>query len=69
MSEIIKKRLEKSKGKDIKIFLHNNFRYFGKLKDFDEDYIEIFDYKSNSYKIIEIIEIKELEVKEVENDN
>ena len=64
MNEIIKKRLEQSRGKDIKIFLHNNFRYFGRLKDFDEKYVEIFDYKSNSYKIIEIENIKELEVKD-----
>ncbi len=64
MSEIMKKRLEESRGKDIQIFLQNNFRYFGKLKDFDETYIEIFDYKSNSYKVIEIKDIKELEVKD-----
>ena len=64
MSEIIRKRLERSKGKDIEIFLHSNFRYFGKLKDFDEKYVEIFDYRSNSYKIIEILDIKELEVKD-----
>jgi len=66
MSEIIKKRLEKSKGKNIKIFLINNFRYFGLLKDFDKKYVEIFDYKSNSYKIIKIEEIKDLEVKDGE---
>ena len=64
MNGIIKKRLEQSRGKEIKIFLHNNFRYFGRLKDFDDKYVEIFDYKSNSYKIIEIKDIKELEVKD-----
>ena len=64
MSEIMKNRLKKSKGKEIKIFLMNNFRYFGLLKDFDEKYVEILDYKSNSYKIIEIENIKDLEVKD-----
>ncbi len=64
MSDLITKRLEESKGKEIKIFLNNDFRYFGKLKDSDEKYVELFDYRSNSYKIIEISEIKELEVKD-----
>ena len=64
MSEIINERLKKSKGKDILIFLNNGFRYFGKLKNFDEKYVELFDYKSNSYKIIELDDIKELEVKD-----
>ncbi len=64
MSDLIIKRLKESKGKEIKIFLHNNFKYFGMLKDYDEKYLELFDYVSSSYKIIELSEIKELEVKD-----
>lgn len=62
MSEIINKRVSKSVGKDIKIFLHNGWRYAGKVTNYDEKYIEILDYKTNSYKIIEIVDIKDLEV-------
>jgi len=63
MSEIIKKRLGESSGKDVEVFLHNNFRYFGKLINFDDNYLEILDYRTNTYKIININDIKELEVK------
>ena len=63
MSEIIKKRVSESQGKDIKIFLHNGFRYAGKITNHDEKYVEILDYRSSSYKIIEFIDIKDLEVK------
>lgn len=63
MSEVIKNRLKESVGKDIEVFLHNSFRYFGKLTNFDETYIEILDYKSNSYKILKIEDIKDAEVK------
>jgi len=66
MSEIIKKRVSESIGKDIKIFLHNGFRYAGKVTNCDEKYIELLDYKSSSYKIVEISDVKDLEVK---NDN
>lgn len=64
MSEIIKERLIKSLGKEVKIFLHNGFRYAGKLTNFDDNYIEILDYRSSSYKIIYTNEIKDMEVKE-----
>ena len=62
MSEIINKRVSESVGKDIKIFLHNGWRYAGKVTNCDEKYIEILDYKTSSYKIIEIVDIKDLEV-------
>jgi len=64
MSEIIKKRVSESIGKEIKIFLHNGFRYAGKVTNCDEKYIEILDNHSRAYKIVEIIDIKDLEVEE-----
>jgi len=64
MSEILAKRLLNSVGKGITIFLHNNFRFSGKLLNADEKYIELLDIKSNKLKIIDICEIKELEVEE-----
>lgn len=64
MSEIIKQRVKDSIGKEVKIFLHNNFRYAGKITNCDETYIEIFDTKSQSYKLILYEEIKDMEVKE-----
>lgn len=64
MSEIIKERLKNSIGSEIKIFLHNGFRYAGKLTNCDEKYVEILDTISSAYKIISIKEIKDIEVKE-----
>ena len=64
MSEIIKKRVSESIGKEIKIFLHNGFRYAGKIINCDEKYIEILDHRSSSFKIIEINDINDCEVKE-----
>lgn len=57
-------RLKESEGKEVTIFLHNNFRFTGKCKQSDEKYLEMLDYKTNSIKVIEIDEIKELEVGE-----
>ena len=62
MSEIVKERLKKSIGKEVKIFLHNNFRYKGKITNCDEKYVEVLDYKTSSYKLIEIEDIKDAEV-------
>lgn len=64
MSELIKERVKNSVGKVAKIFLHNGFRYEGKITNFDEQYVEILDFKTNSYKIIQFIDIKDMEVKE-----
>ena len=64
MSEIIKERLKESEGKEILIFLQNNFRFTGKCLKSDDDYLEMLDYKTNSIKVIRISEIKELEVRE-----
>lgn len=64
MNELIKKRVKENKGKEVLIFLHNNFRYEGKLTDADDRCLEILDFKSKSYHIIEFSEIKQIEVKE-----
>ena len=64
MSEIIKKRVSESIGKEIKIFLHNGWRYAGKITNCDEKYVEILDYKTSSYKIVEFVDVKDCEVKE-----
>ena len=63
MSEIIKKRVSESIGKEIKIFLHNGYRFEGKATNCDDQYIELLDYRSQAYKIVEICDIKDLEVK------
>ena len=67
MNEIMRKRLKESLGKTILIFLNNNFRYEGKLTGSDERYIEMLDFKTNSYKVIAIKEVKDLEVKNEES--
>jgi len=64
MNELIKERIKNSIGKVAKVFLHNGFRYEGKIINFDEKYFEILDFKTNAYKIIQIIDINNMEVKE-----
>ena len=64
MSEIISERLKKSVGKEVKIFLTNDFRYVGKLTNCDKIYVEVLDYKTKSYKIILITEIKDVEIEQ-----
>jgi len=64
MSDILKKRLIESIGKEILIFLHNNFRYQGKITNCDEKFVEVLDYKTSSYRLIEITDIKDAEVKQ-----
>lgn len=61
----MKKRIEESSEKVIKVILKSNgWKYEGKLNNFDDTYIEILDFKSNSYKIIRIDDIDTLEVRE-----
>ena len=64
MNEVIKKRLSESKGKDIKLFLNNGFKYEGKLTNSDDVWVEILDYKTNSYIIKRLLDISNVEVKE-----
>lgn len=62
MSELLVERLKTSVGKSIIIFLHNNFRFEGKLLNTDNRFIELLDFKSGKIKVVDISEIKELEV-------
>ncbi len=64
MSDILKQRLKESEGKEIKLFMHNGFKYEGKLTNSDEKYVEILDYKTGSYIIKEIIDVRNIEVRE-----
>ena len=60
MSEIISNRLRESIGKQAKIFLHNGFRYEGKITNCDEDYVEVLEPRG--YKIISIKDISDVDV-------
>ncbi len=64
MSEIINKRLSESKGKVIKVFVSNGFKFEGKLTGFDDVYLEIYDFKIKGYKLIQICKITDLEVRQ-----
>lgn len=64
MSDIVKERVENSIGKIAKVFLHNGFRYEGKITNSDEQYVEILDFKTNAYKLIQFIDIKDCEVQQ-----
>lgn len=63
MSELLRKRVSESVGKVAKVFLHNGFRYEGKITNYDETYLEVLDFKTNAYKILSFSDIKDLEVK------
>jgi small nuclear ribonucleoprotein (snRNP)-like protein len=62
MSEIIRNRASESLGKEVKIFLMNGWRYAGKLLNCDDDFLEILDTRTSSYKMIRITEIKDMEI-------
>ncbi len=64
MSDVIKKRLSESEGKDIKLFMYNGFKYEGKLTNSDDVWVEILDYKTNSYVLKKIIDVRNVEVKQ-----
>ena len=69
MSELIKERIKKSIGKRILLYLKsNNFRFEGKITNYDDLYFEILDFKTNSYKIFGYGEVGELEIKREEKD-
>ena len=59
----MKKRMKESVSKDVKIILQNNYIYFGKLTGYDERYLEILDYKTNTFHVIDVGNIKDFEVK------
>ncbi|MHA1693668.1 MAG: hypothetical protein ACTSUG_00285 [Candidatus Helarchaeota archaeon] len=64
MEDLMKKRMINSVGKDVKIVLQNNFIYSGKISGCDKLYLEILDYKTNSYHIFELNNIKDAEIKQ-----
>jgi len=64
MNELIKERVKENIGKEVLIFLINNFRYEGKLTNSDDKYVEVLDRKSGGYQIILISEIKQIEIRE-----
>ncbi len=73
MSEILKKRLKKSIGKNIKIFLKdNNFKFEGRITNCDDTYVEILDKRLQDFKVIEISKISDIDLLkggERENEN
>lgn len=62
MEDIQKKRLIESIGKRVKIVLQNNFIYAGKITGCDDTHLEILDYKTNSYHVFDLVNVKDLEV-------
>ena len=64
MSEILRKRLKESIGSSAKIFLHNGFKFEGKITNCDEKYVELLE-EGRGYKIIEIVNISDADIKEV----
>ena len=63
-NELIKKRLVDSLGKEVLIFLHNGFRYQGTISGCDDKYVELVQPRPKGYKIIELSQIAQVEVKE-----
>jgi len=61
-NEIIKKRLIESKGKKIKVFLQNNFKYEGDCSNCDDYWLELRDYKTGNYMVFELTNIKVVEI-------
>jgi len=53
-----------SVGKEATLFLKNNYRYKGKITNCDEKYLELLDYKTNSFHVIEFDNIKDCEVEQ-----
>lgn len=64
MDDIKKKRLIESIGKEAKLILRNGYVYKGKLTNYDDKNIEIFDYKTQKHIICEFYDIKHSEVAE-----
>jgi len=62
MDDIKKKRLIESIGKEAKLILRNGYVYKGKLTNYDDVNIEIFDYKTEKYVSCEFENIAHSEV-------
>jgi len=64
MEDILKRRIEESKGRTIKIILLSNYIYTGKILNTDDKYIEMLDYKTNKIHIFTFENIKDFEERE-----
>ena len=60
MSELLKERLRKSIGKYAKVFLHNGFKFEGKISNCDGKYLELLELKG--YKILELKDIQDVSI-------
>lgn len=59
MEDILRRRIRENVSKEGKIILKNNFKYNGKITNFDENYIEILDYRTNEYHVLRYDEVKD----------
>lgn len=55
-------KFEKLIGKKITLYTRKNFRFSGKIQDFDGQFLEIFDELKQKPKMINISEITEYEL-------
>jgi len=64
MNELIKNELEKNLGRIVLVFLKGSgFRFEGKILNVDEEFLKIYDIKSESERFIALDSIGNLEVK------
>lgn len=64
----MKERVKKNIGKVVLVFSKDNFRFEGKLTNFDDDFFEILEFKTNCFRLMRYTEIKEMEIKNDSND-
>jgi len=65
MSQIIIDRLKENVSKEAHIYLKNGFHFFGKISNCDDQYLELFDYKTTDIKLLLIEEIRQVDIKDV----
>lgn len=63
MSELLINKLKDSIGKEVLIFLANNFRFECKVVRCDDTFLEIYDLRKFKSKFIRLSEITEVEIK------
>lgn len=64
MEDLMKKKLGENKGKVVQVVLFNNYRYRGKVLNFDDNWLEILDIKTDKLFLFSFKDIKNLEVLE-----
>lgn len=62
MDDIKKKRLIESVGKEAKVILRNGYVYKGEITAFDDNNLEIYDFKTSKHVTVEFHDIKHSEV-------